>query len=664
MTEDVKPEVIKKTQDILGKYFKKPPLTEKLLKKPPFRFLHDIVSSVIRETGFLDGLFTEDELNSENIKDKDTKLAYLTKLIDVVKLITGNNLMVRPSKVIAGHEPTRTNELLQAIGKALDKKISSAEAIEHYKNSNGRSKGPVKSKLVAKDESKKPVSRQSSQSRKPVEKEKPPIDQKKKSTSTSKNAPKEVKTRAENRREKLHEQEKENKAKNKGGDKKEKIVEIPSAESKEEKRPSSVRRQRRSASVQPKEDPSSPKTLDSPKTKPALSDSTNSPTHKMTESSLRNTNSPIDKQVKSQQGNNQTEQPPDRISEPETRQSAEIRGKTSANDDGSRRSSHSDGRTKRSAEKNSAPLEGESKPKSSAGNKVREASSLLSPNHKSSKSDTVPNKLQKQYTFEHPGSPPPKPGPPDDSANTAIVPETTVVRPKTSLRPPSARPMSARPAAPRMRSKTEFILNEDITTPMGTVNVIVENFDTKEEDDVDDMVVMETGGSGDSLNIDGLARTESQLSEEHGHLVAQILETQRELINTDNVDVMPKKVEIEWEAGSRRDRETAIKEVDKLRSSIQTLTRATNPLGKLLDYLQEDVEMMQRELHEWRSQYNQLSEQLRQEQISTEEFIEPMKGTLKDIEGNIKVQLDKIRQVKAGIMKNDQKIQRLLNGHL
>ncbi|XP_046617377.1 TRAF3-interacting protein 1 isoform X2 [Neodiprion virginianus] len=637
MTEDVKPEVIKKTQDILGKYFKKPPLTEKLLKKPPFRFLHDIVSSVIRETGFLDGLFTEDELNSENIKDKDTKLAYLTKLIDVVKLITGNNLMVRPSKVIAGHEPTRTNELLQAIGKALDKKISSAEAIEHYKNSNGRSKGPVKSKLVAKDESKKPVSRQSSQSRKPVEKEKPPIDQKKKSTSTSKNAPKEVKTRAENRREKLHEQEKENKAKNKGGDKKEKIVEIPSAESKEEKRPSSVRRQRRSASVQPKEDPSSPKTLDSPKTKPALSDSTNSPTHKMTESSLRNTNSPIDKQVKSQQGNNQTEQPPDRISEPETRQSAEIRGKTSANDDGSRRSSHSDGRTKRSAEKNSAPLEGESKPKSSAGNK---------------------------YTFEHPGSPPPKPGPPDDSANTAIVPETTVVRPKTSLRPPSARPMSARPAAPRMRSKTEFILNEDITTPMGTVNVIVENFDTKEEDDVDDMVVMETGGSGDSLNIDGLARTESQLSEEHGHLVAQILETQRELINTDNVDVMPKKVEIEWEAGSRRDRETAIKEVDKLRSSIQTLTRATNPLGKLLDYLQEDVEMMQRELHEWRSQYNQLSEQLRQEQISTEEFIEPMKGTLKDIEGNIKVQLDKIRQVKAGIMKNDQKIQRLLNGHL
>jgi len=39
---------------------------------------------LIRETGFLKGLFTEEELNSDNIKDKETKLVFLTKLIDVV----------------------------------------------------------------------------------------------------------------------------------------------------------------------------------------------------------------------------------------------------------------------------------------------------------------------------------------------------------------------------------------------------------------------------------------------------------------------------------------------------------------------------------------------------------------------------------------------------
>lgn len=46
MADVVSPAVIKKTQDILGKYVKKPQLSEKLLKKPPFRFLHDVINAV------------------------------------------------------------------------------------------------------------------------------------------------------------------------------------------------------------------------------------------------------------------------------------------------------------------------------------------------------------------------------------------------------------------------------------------------------------------------------------------------------------------------------------------------------------------------------------------------------------------------------------------
>lgn len=102
---EVNPAIIKKTQDILGKYVKKPPLTEKLLRKPPFRFLHDVVNAVgirgrerslvfffnfhllffqvIKETGFLKGLYKPEELVSDNVKDREAKIAFLQKLIDV-----------------------------------------------------------------------------------------------------------------------------------------------------------------------------------------------------------------------------------------------------------------------------------------------------------------------------------------------------------------------------------------------------------------------------------------------------------------------------------------------------------------------------------------------------------------------------------------------------
>ncbi|KOC70174.1 TRAF3-interacting protein 1 [Habropoda laboriosa] len=147
---------------------------------------------------------------------------------------------------------------------------------------------------------------------------------------------------------------------------------------------------------------------------------------------------------------------------------------------------------------------------------------------------------------------------------------------------------------------------------MGNISVIVENSDLK-DDDAEDMVVMETKGGSDSLENSGTYKVDDQLTQEHGHLVAQILETQKELVNNDNVDVMPKKTNIAWDTSLKRD--VVAKEIDKLRNTIQTLTRATNPLGKLLDYFQEDIEIMQKELLDWQNQYQQVNEQLKIEKM-------------------------------------------------
>ncbi|KAI8778571.1 TRAF3-interacting protein 1, partial [Biomphalaria glabrata] len=123
------PKISKKTQDTLGKIIKKPPLTEKLLGKPPFRFLHDVTTSVIKTTGFMQGLFTEDEMNSENVKEKDAKIAFLQKALDMVSAVTGKTLSAKPIKIVAGHEPEKTNEFLQALAEAVNKNVDNDEYV-------------------------------------------------------------------------------------------------------------------------------------------------------------------------------------------------------------------------------------------------------------------------------------------------------------------------------------------------------------------------------------------------------------------------------------------------------------------------------------------------------------------------------------------------------
>lgn len=130
MEEEVSAKTIKKTQDLLGSVIKRPPLQEKLLKKPPFRFLHDVIHNVIKATKFLDGLYTAEELTQDNIKDKESKIAFLQKAIDALGILTGSALPVRPSKIVSGHEAEKTNEFLQVLAKAAAKKQDSTEAVK------------------------------------------------------------------------------------------------------------------------------------------------------------------------------------------------------------------------------------------------------------------------------------------------------------------------------------------------------------------------------------------------------------------------------------------------------------------------------------------------------------------------------------------------------
>lgn len=57
-----------------------------------------------------------------------------------------------------------------------------------------------------------------------------------------------------------------------------------------------------------------------------------------------------------------------------------------------------------------------------------------------------------------------------------------------------------------------------------------------------------------------------------------------------------------------------IKQIENLKDLIQKLVRSLNPLGKLMDYVQEDIDSMQREYVKWNEIYKQAAMDLKREQ--------------------------------------------------
>ncbi len=105
-------------------------MTQKLLSKPPFRYLHDIFTATMGATGFAQGLYDETELDSKSYGDKDTKVTFLAKMVAVVELMVGEKLDVKPTKVVAGLEPEKTNAFLQELFRAATAGVDSTPAVK------------------------------------------------------------------------------------------------------------------------------------------------------------------------------------------------------------------------------------------------------------------------------------------------------------------------------------------------------------------------------------------------------------------------------------------------------------------------------------------------------------------------------------------------------
>ncbi|XP_035899468.1 TRAF3-interacting protein 1 [Anopheles stephensi] len=679
MGSEVDATVLKRTQSSLGKFVKRPALTDKLLRKPPFRFLHDIVHAIIREHGLLEGLYTADELNSDNIKDRDSKMAFLQKLIDVVKLITDRELKVRPSKIVAGLEPERTNELLQALATALESKLNTSDIVRQYLGDNRKANGTAANdvaetngsttttttKLEPRDDTKK-VGKQEKSKEKPKEKETVAVEKRKDKTTKGKekdvvrNGPSVQQQQPESRTERGKTKQNGTKASNDAGRKKSDKPAKGKEKEKTVKRISSIPEEQHPVGAGPDGTPPV-RTESIANGSEMVENGTSHDNRRKRKDSLKESGEPVGLP----EAHGEDSAVPSADEEHEKR-------KQPGSNSSSRRSSLKKQNSLTPSENNALSEMNQFNGLHSSLSRQDSGGTVVGPDTLASEEPADgPNRTAEITVTVAPAESTKSSAKPPMHRQQSVE---TVMRPRTSLRPPSVRPPSARPGAPRRKEKNvEVILQPNETQKLGEINVKMEVFNSELlDDDGENLIVIEdpttgtdeivygrvttdTGGTGEET---GRLQPAELQEEQQGHLVQQILETQKEFSShTGTSDSeMLRKADMEWTAGQRQ---SSAKQMESLRESIQKLTRSVNPLGKLMNFIQEDIDSMERELASWQQLYTQSMVELNKERSATENAIEPLKQQLHQIDVNIKEYRDMIDTTRANILQNEAKIERL-----
>ncbi|XP_072818065.1 TRAF3-interacting protein 1 isoform X8 [Vicugna pacos] len=625
--------VVKRTQEALGKVIRKPPLTEKLLNKPPFRYLHDIITEVIRTTGFMKGLYTDVEMKSDNVKDKDAKISFLQKAIDVVVMVSGEPLSAKPARIVAGHEPERTNELLQRIGKCCLGKLSSDDAVKRVLAGE---KGDTK--------------RRPSLTLKPQE-----LDNK----NAREEEPRVPKDKEDRRNSEVNER-----STNREGKRKEEV----GGESKPRERDRDKEKARESDRERQRE-PERDKIRQGERERAKTRARPERDRDRDRGNRDRDKDADWERERKNEAGR-EKERWKDRERERERdkgrdrdrdrdRDQRRVRNGEHARDPDREKSHEHEKPEKKSSSA------GEMSKKLSDGSfkdsKVEPETEVSTGASRSVTTKTSKRRSKNSVEGDSPSDAEGEAGPPgQEKCEVLESSEPAGELPSAVRRIP--RPGSARPAPPRVkRQESSEALTTDRAGSGKTVsNVIIDSQNSDNEDD-DQFVVEAVPQLSEMSEPETVQAVELEEDEKHGGLVKKILETKKDY---EKLQQSPQPGEkdklLVFELAWKKEKDIVSKEIERLRVSTQTLCRSALPLGKIMDYIQEDVDAMQNELQLWRAENMQHAEALQKEQSITDAAVEPLKAELAELEQLVRDQQDRICAVKANVLKNEEKIQKMV----
>ena len=111
----------------------KPKITEKLLKKPPPKYIYDIILNIMKKTRFSKGLYTPEEEDHKYLELYSRhKLEILQKAIDITKIVMNDNFDIKWTNILKGEQPDKTNYFIQLFFKAAKNGNDNSELIQKY----------------------------------------------------------------------------------------------------------------------------------------------------------------------------------------------------------------------------------------------------------------------------------------------------------------------------------------------------------------------------------------------------------------------------------------------------------------------------------------------------------------------------------------------------
>lgn len=586
----VSAEVLKRTKATLGTIITKPPLTDKLLQRPPFKYLHDIITEVMKTTGYFKDLFTGDELDHSKITNKDQKIAFLQKIIDVIVMASGESLKVRPSKVVAGHEAERTNEFLQVLSKVITNKVDCSNAVQKVLKGE---------KPPEKERRKRPAVAEQSKSR-------PPDKAKQQhTTSASKST-----------------ERKEKQAPASGASSSTNMTSGTSSQQDDQK-VDTVRSRPKAADKDGRKDPLESSSL-----------------------SGKSTNN-----LQSLTGKDSKDS---RHKEHKSRSNRKDKHRSSKEEEQTKSSSTTEVKepiVNGEVHENEQPPELERPPPARGKRKTH---------HSDSKEPTHPvEALVNEDEAVHSNG---------QGSSSALVDDQAVKEPQRSSSPPlppmnifpqgGRRPGSARPAPPKIVRHTEEEPQDiRITSGNAKLNVILDN-NKDDENEEENFFVEDTARLPEEPIVNG----ELVDAKPEGALTKKMMLNKELLQGELPTDASSTEQPRISEAQRKKEREMIAKEIEQLQSSIQGLCRSATPLGRVMDYVQEDMDSMLKELELWQKESSQHKEALQREQSITDQELQPLRAQLEELDSRLSQQVALTRAIKANILKNDEKIQQMLSG--